>query len=209
MSTSSENKMRLYSSQNERLYLNASEMARFLTAASAAPPPIRLFAMTLAYTGVRISEARQLRSHAVQLDARVLSVRCLKKRKDHVVREIPIPHELVAEFALMPLPTNDCLLWHDHGREVCRIRAYRWIKALMRDAGLDGPKACPKGLRHAYGARAAVAGIPLHMLQRWMGHSSMQTTAIYATVLGPEQLMLADRMWQDKQAFLSLPIRQS
>lgn len=65
----------------------------------------------------------------------------------------------------------------------------------MAEADIVGPQACPKGLRHAYGARATLKGVPLHILQLWMGHASMKTAAIYATVLGPDQLEIADRMW--------------
>jgi len=65
----------------------------------------------------------------------------------------------------------------------------------MAEAGIDGPRACPKGLRHAYGTRAVVSGVPLHILQRWMGHASMKTTAIYASVVGPEQLRISGQMW--------------
>lgn len=65
----------------------------------------------------------------------------------------------------------------------------------MADAGIVGAQACPKGLRHGYGIHATSCGVQLHMLQKWMGHASMQTTAIYATALGPEELEIAGRMW--------------
>lgn len=118
----------------------------------------------------------------------------LKKREQHVVRELPIPLSLASEFGSLA-GHADQLLWEEAGRPVSRIKAYRWIKYMMTDAGIQGAKACPKGLRHAYGTRAIMAGVPLHILQAWMGHASMKTTAIYATVLGNEQLELADRMW--------------
>lgn len=64
--------MRLYNRRNERLYLNESELHRFLQVAKTHPGPQRRFAMTLAYTGIRLSEARFLRIEAVQLNERVL-----------------------------------------------------------------------------------------------------------------------------------------
>ena len=188
------NQKRLYNKRSERLHLNAAELRRFLAAAHTAPVPQRLFALTLAYTGYRLSEARALRHGAIQLEARTVSVRTLKKRDQHIVREIPLPSVLVSEFANLGGAEND-LIWHKEGRIIPRITAYRWIKALMAEASITGPKACPKGLRHAYGTRAILSGVPLHMLQLWMGHASMRTTAIYATVLGAEQLELSDRMW--------------
>ena len=41
------------------------------------------------------------------------------------------------------------------------------------------PLACPKGLRHGFGIRAAGYNVPTNLIQRWMGHASPTTTAIY------------------------------
>jgi len=65
----------------------------------------------------------------------------------------------------------------------------------MNEACIAGPQATPKGLRHGYGIHAVRSGVQLHMLQKWMGHASMSTTAIYAKAVGSEELEIADRMW--------------
>jgi integrase len=66
----------------------------------------------------------------------------------------------------------------------------------MTAAGLeDGPHLCPKGLRHGYGVAAIASGVPLNMLQKWLGHAKMETTAIYADAVGAEQQEIAARMW--------------
>jgi len=192
--TSKRSEMRLYDQQAERLYLNDAEFTLFLSAAERAPEHIRLFALTLAYTGIRLSEARQLRYDDFQVGSRVLSVMSLKKRRTGVVREVPVPHELIAALGHSRASSEE-FIWSFENRPIPRPTAYRWIKSLMIEANISGPKTCPRGLRHAYGVRAILSGVPLHMLQRWMGHASMETTAIYATVLGPDQLILADRMW--------------
>lgn len=194
MANNQTNQMRLYDKCNQRLYLNRGELERFLAVARNAPQAQRAFALTLAYTGMRLSEARMLRQGDLQLDERVLSVRTLKKRDRQSVREVPMPHDLVVELD-QPCFREGEWLWENHGRPLARITAYRWIKRLMIEAKLTGPKACPKGLRHAFGTRAVLSGVPLHMLQRWLGHASMETTAIYATAMGDEQLELCDRMW--------------
>ncbi len=36
----------------------------------------------------------------------------------------------------------------------------------------------------------------LNMLRKWMGHSSMATTAIYANAMGAEEMEIAKRMWR-------------
>ncbi len=78
-----------------------------------------------------------------------------------------------------------------------RTTAFRRVKAVLAAAGIaDGPHKCPKGLRHGYGVHAISSGVPLNMLSKWMGHASLEVTAIYANALGEEQHNIAARMWQ-------------
>jgi hypothetical protein len=34
------------------------------------------------------------------------------------------------------------------------------------------------------------------MLRKWMGHASIETTAIYANAVGEEEQSIAERMWE-------------
>ncbi|HRD76437.1 MAG TPA: tyrosine-type recombinase/integrase, partial [Hyphomicrobiaceae bacterium] len=52
-----------------------------------------------------------------------------------------------------------------------------------------------KGLRHAFGLHAIRCGVPLNLVQRWLGHASITTTVIYLQALGPEEREFAARMW--------------
>ena len=66
----------------------------------------------------------------------------------------------------------------------------------MDQAGIgDGPWASPKGLRHGFGVEAVSKGIPLNMLQKWLGHAQLSTTAIYANAVGEEEKNIASKMW--------------
>ena len=67
------------------------------------------------------------------------------------------------------------------------------VHAVMAAAGLDGPQASPKGLRH--GVAAVFAGIPLNLAQKWLGHARLTTTAICADAVGAEEKDIARRMW--------------
>jgi len=40
-------------------------------------------------------------------------------------------------------------------------------------------------------------GVPLNMLSKWLGHSRIETTAIYANAIGEEQYSIASRMWEE------------
>ena len=65
----------------------------------------------------------------------------------------------------------------------------------MAAAGISGTPAMPKGLRHGFGVNAFQANVPPHLVQRWLGHASLRTTAIYADVIGPDERAFAARMW--------------
>ncbi|MGB3555227.1 MAG: site-specific integrase, partial [Jannaschia sp.] len=79
---------------------------------------------------------------------------------------------------------------------ITRTRVWQIVKRVMIEAGLpDAPQRSPKGLRHGFGVHAAVSGVPLNMLQKWLGHAQLSTTAIYADAVGKEEQDIAKRMW--------------
>lgn len=190
--------MSLYDDHGRRKYLNEIELCRFIEVANGSDELGKRLGLLLAHTGMRISEACTLTFDAIQPEARVLSVRTLKQRDKGRTREIPLPKPLLSAWSPQETGT-DLNVCSGTGFPVSRITAYRQIKAIMDRAGLRGPKACPKGLRHAFGVRAVLANVPLNVLQHWMGHTSMATTAIYTSVIGLEQLEFSDRMWRDRR----------
>jgi integrase/recombinase XerD len=76
-----------------------------------------------------------------------------------------------------------------------RTTGWKIVKSVMRKAGIAGNLSKPKSLRHALGVEAAQRGIPLNIVQRWLGHSRIETTAIYASAIGDEERNLARRTW--------------
>jgi site-specific recombinase XerD len=42
---------------------------------------------------------------------------------------------------------------------------------------------------------AVFAGIPLNLVQKWLGHAQLTATAIYADATGAEENDIAQRMW--------------
>jgi site-specific recombinase XerD len=60
---------------------------------------------------------------------------------------------------------------------------------------MEGPHRVPKGLRHGYAINALNKGVQLNLVSKWLGHSAMETTAIYANAVGAEQRAVAARMW--------------
>ena len=75
------------------------------------------------------------------------------------------------------------------------MTADRRVQEVIAAAGTpDSPHACPKGLRHGFGVQAVSRGIALNMVQKWLGHAQLTTTAVYANAVGEEQ-SIAARMW--------------
>jgi len=69
-----------------------------------------------------------------------------------------------------------------------RMTGWRAVRAVMEAAGLDG--------RHGFGVAAVSAGIPLDLVQKWLGHAQLSTTAVYADAVGAEEKDIAQRMWR-------------
>ncbi len=67
----------------------------------------------------------------------------------------------------------------------------------MAAAGIKGPQATAKGLRHGFAVACVLVEppVPLNVIQRWMGYTHICTTAIYLQVVGEEERRLAARLW--------------
>jgi len=115
------------------------------------------------------------------------------KRRAHAVRGVPIPPDLMAalvrQFDLRQLQ-REALTASRRLFTWSRVTAWRIIKKVMALAAITGIRACPKGFRHAFGVCALQSGVPLTLVQRWMGHARLATTAIYLNVSGPDELVL-------------------
>lgn len=197
--------MSLYDDNGNRLYLNAEERAAFLDVARKKPARDRTLCETLHYTGCRPSEIIEITPARIDLSGGTVTIRSLKKRKDRsgeqkvVYRSVPVPPDyldiLNTAYDIRDLQKVRKLanspIW-----PLSRIRVWQIVKAVMIEAGIpDAPQRTAKGLRHGFGINAVVNGIPLHMLQKWMGHAQLTTTTIYADAIGKEEQDIASRMW--------------
>lgn len=193
--------MQLHDTQGKRLYLTADERRAFLAAAAKAERPVRTFCAVLHDTGCRISEALALTPERIDLTGRVIMFESLKKRRRGLYRAVPVPPGLLDTLDMVHGLQEarrrgrghaDRPLW-----DWSRTTAWRRVSAVMEAAGISGgPHRSPKGLRHGYGVHAIGAGVPLNMLSKWMGHASLEVTAIYADALGAEEQGIAARMWK-------------
>ncbi|MFO1255750.1 MAG: site-specific integrase [Sphingomonadaceae bacterium] len=183
----------------KRKYLTIHEREKFLQAAQSFREDIFLLCELITATGCRISEALALMAESVDFDSGVLVVECLKKRRKGVYREIPLPPNLLLRLQQQILDRK--LLPESRIWQCSRTTAYRNICSVMEKAGVVGEHASPKGLRHGFAVAAIQAGVPLNLVQRWLGHADMSTTAIYANASGPEERSIASRMWSQDTDF--------
>jgi integrase/recombinase XerD len=88
----------LFGQFGNRKYLNAAERRRFLESTQCAPPKVRLFCLTLGWSGGRISEVLAVTPDAIDLESSAVSIRTLKRRKRNIVRQVPLPQDLLVEL---------------------------------------------------------------------------------------------------------------
>jgi integrase len=155
--------------------------------------------VVLALSGGRISEILALTPASIDIESGVASIQTLKRRKQGIVRQVPLPRDVLSELNHV---FRLCRLRHDpdftFGRiwKWSRTTAWRRVKDIMAAANITGTPAMPKGLRHGFGVNAFQSNVPPHLVQRWLGHASLRTTAIYADVIGPDERAFAARMWR-------------
>lgn len=178
----------IHDEAGRRKYLSGAERTRFLHASDYLPADMRALCHVLAYSGCRISEALALTVAQLDTERLTLTIKTLKRRRA-VFRVVPVPQATIAMLRGLSLDVSG-RFWSMH-----RVTAWRMVKATMRRAGITGPMACPKGLRHGFGIRAAGHNVPTNLIQRWMGHASPTTTAIYLDAVGVEERQFASRMW--------------
>lgn len=191
----------LYDRKGKRKYLNQDERNLFEQAAKESEREVRTFCLMLLYTGCRISEALALKVSSIDFSSKAATFRTLKKHKDkngrerRIYRSVPLPDHFLDELNLVhnlkKAKKEEARVWL-----WSRATASRKVAVVMQKANIKGIHSCPKGLRHSFVITCLEKQIPLNMAQKWAGHSSLTTTAIYANALGLEERNIASRLWK-------------
>ncbi len=189
----------LFDRSGNRKYLVARERLAFVRSAHAAGGEIGAFCLTLAFTGARISEVLALVAERIDSADEAIAFRTLKQRKKTVFRAVPVPSSLIAMLTgCVADPKSRIFPWG-------RTTGWKIVKAVMRDAGIGEALCKPIALRHAFAVEAGQKSVPLNIVQRWLGHARIETTAIYASAIGDEERNLARRAWGSLE--LAMPDR--
>ena len=161
----------------------------------------------LAVTGLRISEALNLKRQDTDLNQGILTIRQTKFNKTRLVPLHTSTMNLFADYAerrdgLVPKPSSTCFLLNDHGRPLEISAVHRTFYALSRQTGLRGPADHTGPRLHDFRHRFAVntlihwyrddADIERRMpvLSTFLGHAHAADTYWYLSV-HPELMGLA------------------
>ena len=198
----------LFDQIGNRKYLVARERISFVSAAVTEGGAIGAFCLTLAFTGARISEVLSLTSGQIDMSNGAIVFETLKQRRRVVFRAIPAPRrllDLIVCATARPTAVNTCSRLWPWGRTT----AWKHVKRVMRAAGIADVLCKPKALRHGFAVNAGQNGVPLNIVQRWLGHARLETTAIYAGAIGEEERNLARRAWRQLVGSISnIPARE-
>jgi len=148
-------------------------------------------------TGMRVSEALAVRFGDIDPYAKTIRVVTLKRprrkgrgRKPNprpAERIIPIPDDLLARLSTERIKRgagpDDLIFAGRNGSRADRSTLHRRVRRACQLAGLEDDRAHPHTFRHSYAVHLLRHGVPLTVVQRLLGHSSIETTAIYLAVV--------------------------
>ena len=162
-------------------------------------------------TGGRVSEILALTPANIDLAANLIEMDNLKqKNKKKNKKTIPLHPELRQEY-------ERYLRYIRNTSRTARIfpmtRAAvdQFLKKMNRELEPKGfPITRKEGekaryyihahkFRHTFGVNAALSGVPINVLQRWLGHSSLWVTSIYTEVYGTDTHSYIARMYRPKE----------
>ena len=187
----------LFDQAGNRKYLVARERLAFVSAAAAEGGLVGAFCLTLAITGARISEVLALTPERIDEANGAVVFETLKQRERAHFRAVPVPRRLLSLLRkIHSTPGKRLWPWG-------RTTAWKIVKAIMKGASIADGLCKPKALRHAFAIDAGQNGVPLNIVQRWMGHARLETTSIYAEALGDEERNLAKRAWKSLEGQFS------
>ena len=135
--------------------------------------PTRMAFRLMLKTDLRVSEALALRR--VDQEPPIIVVRAdspgNKARKG---REVPVPADLVESL-------HDLASFHNKDRQRPMLDISRWrlsqvMKETAAQVGIDPKRAHPHAFRDTYDRNCVLKGVPIPVLQKWLGHQSLKDT---------------------------------
>lgn len=198
--------MSLFDPKGKRLYLNAQEREAFMKAAEEEEPQHMIFCHLVHFTGCRPSEGLELTPERILFGEKAIVFRTLKKRefdkngnrRKPQYRSVPVPERLLSEVNLTFHVRKRLRNKRERNKPLwtmSRPTAWRMVKRVMDRAGIEGPQATTKGLRHGLGIALAQAKTPATVIRDVLGHYDTKTTEIYTKAVGEEMRGFVEETW--------------
>lgn len=144
-------------------------------------PRMRMFFTLIYATGLRLREACLIETRDIQRDRGVIHVRHGKGGKERFVTLSPRLYGLLRSYYAQARPTPPWLFAGRGGNPLHPDVALRAIAIARRVAHLD-KRVTAHTLRHSFATHLLEQGADLLVIQKLLGHSSLDTTTIYAHV---------------------------
>lgn len=157
-------------------YLNPAEMYRLLEVSKADPFDYLLIEF-LIYTGLRISEARNLQIQSIDWNNNQLKVIQGKGSKD---RYVPLSPNLQSKLLLFLRGKKAGHVFCKRNHRVYSIRALQKRICKRLDQCEFNKRLSTHSLRHTFACMCMARGFRLEEIQIMMGHDSRKATEIYA-----------------------------
>jgi site-specific recombinase XerD len=177
--------------------LTPSEVLSLIGASSAVcPTGIRNRALlTILYrTGIRLAEALALRTKDVNLESGTVAVLHGKGDKMRVVGLEPgaaaVLSAWLAQRTALGLNGQQAIFCTLKGADIKQSYIRPLMKRLAGRAGIE-KRVHAHGLRHTLAAELAAEGVPVNVIQKHLGHTSLATTATYLDHIAPAAVIQA------------------
>lgn len=160
--------------RNDKLpeYLPAGDLKKLLDAPYATNTRDRLILRLMANAGLRTSEVITLRKGDFRFDEDRVIIRCGKGGKDRVVPLTNATLRALAEQWTSHMGVDDPLF------DLTRQAVYALVQRYTERAGIER-HVHPHQLRHSFAVYSLKSGMDLRTLQSILGHTHLNTTAIY------------------------------
>ncbi|MBK7612872.1 MAG: tyrosine-type recombinase/integrase [Burkholderiales bacterium] len=161
------------------IVLSPEEVVRFL--ACVASTKHRAILTTIYASGLRVSEAVQLRPADIDSSRMVLRVDQGKGRKDRYVMLSPRLLEVLRDYWRIERPKPWLFPGDGVGRHITKNAVEQACQKAHRACGIDKP-VTPHSLRHAFATHLLESGTDVRRIQLLLGHRSLATTSRYLKV---------------------------
>ena len=171
--------------------LNRAEYTQLLAVArSNGQERLALIMETLCATGIRISELCYITVAAAQQGKATIS---LKGKIRTILLSTKLCRKLLKYAKKQKIATGEIFLTSS-GKGISRRQVWHELKRLCVAVGVESSKVFPHNFRRLFAVTYYKASRDIARLADVLGHSSIETTRIYLTVSGADQVRQLDRL---------------